>query len=91
VEQGLSGTIFEIQVDGRTVTAMPGDSVAAALLRAGVTTFSQARASRPLSIFCGMGVCFGCLVSIDDLPDQRACVTTARPGMRVQTQLAEVI
>ena len=31
--------------------------------------------------FCGMGVCFDCLVCIDGLPNQRACMTKVRAGM----------
>ena len=38
-------------------------------------------------VFCGMGVCFDCLVVIDGEPSRRACVTFAREGMRVETQV----
>jgi hypothetical protein len=34
-----------------------------------------------------MGVCFDCLVTIDDQPDQQACMTSVRAGMRVERQL----
>jgi hypothetical protein len=33
-----------------------------------------------------MGVCFDCLVTIDDQPNQQACMTLVRPGMRVERQ-----
>jgi aerobic-type carbon monoxide dehydrogenase small subunit (CoxS/CutS family) len=38
-------------------------------------------------VFCGIGVCFDCLVVIDGITNQRACLIEARPGMKVQTQV----
>ena len=40
----------------------------------------------PRGIFCGMGVCFDCLVVVDGIPNTRACVTWAREGMVVARQ-----
>lgn len=80
-----AGFDFQIEIDGRPLTAHAGDTVAAALLRSGVFVFRHTTSSKPRGIFCGMGICFDCLVTIDDLPDQRACITAARPGMRVST------
>jgi predicted molibdopterin-dependent oxidoreductase YjgC len=76
---------FAIHVDGRLVNAEPGQSVAAALLAAGIFTFRLTAGGRPRGIFCGMGVCFDCLVTIDGLADQRACITPVAPGMRIET------
>ena len=41
----------------------------------------------PRGVFCGMGVCFDCLVVIDGEPSRRACVTFVTEGMRVETQI----
>ena len=76
---------FDIEVDGRLVPAEPGQTVAAALIGAGIAVFRYTPSGAPLGVFCGMGVCFDCLVTVDGLADQRACVTPVRPGMRVQT------
>jgi aerobic-type carbon monoxide dehydrogenase small subunit (CoxS/CutS family) len=38
-------------------------------------------------VFCGIGVCFDCLVVIDGITNQRACLIEAKPGMKVQTQV----
>jgi predicted molibdopterin-dependent oxidoreductase YjgC len=80
---------FAIEVDGRLVPAAPGQTVAAALIGAGITVFRHTPADAPRGIFCGMGVCFDCLVMVDGLADQRACITPVRPGMRVQTGSTE--
>lgn len=38
-------------------------------------------------LFCGMGLCFDCLVCVDGRPGVRACVTAVRDGMRVDRDL----
>jgi sarcosine oxidase subunit alpha len=35
--------------------------------------------------FCGMGVCQECRVTVDGLPDQRACMLLVRDGMEIAT------
>jgi aerobic-type carbon monoxide dehydrogenase small subunit (CoxS/CutS family) len=41
---------------------------------------------RPRGLFCGIGICFDCLVIIDGVPNQRACLVPAERGMAVSTQ-----
>jgi|GEM_PF-165296 len=61
-------------------------SLAAALLAAGVTRFRNSTvSSAPRAPYCMMGVCYECLVEIDDVPSQQACLTQARKGMRIRT------
>ena len=84
VERGLA---LHILVDGRHVAAYKGESIAAALFAAGVRiTRWTARAGEPRGYFCGMGVCQDCLVTVDGLPNVRACMTPVREGLRVETQ-----
>jgi aerobic-type carbon monoxide dehydrogenase small subunit (CoxS/CutS family) len=61
--------------------------VAAALLAAGKRSLRVTpRRGEPRGLFCGMGVCFDCLVEVDGRPSVRACRTTVKAGMRVETQ-----
>lgn len=78
--------------DGKRVTAFKGESVAAALLAAGerVLRVTAGRGS-PRGIFCGMGVCYDCLMVIDGEPSRRACITLVMPGMKVETQQGQGI
>ena len=72
------------EVDGTAVAAAPGDTVAAAMLAAGISVFGTAPIDgTPRSPYCLMGVCFGCLVQIDGEPDRRACMEPVREGMRI--------
>jgi ferredoxin len=62
-----------LRYDGVDVEVREGETIAAALFRAGL----QPR------YFCGIGVCFACLVTVNGLPAQRACLVEAHPGDEV--------
>ncbi|HEX5541391.1 MAG TPA: (2Fe-2S)-binding protein [Micromonospora sp.] len=73
--------------DGRRIEFRPGQSVGAALVNVGMRSWRRTRLTgRPRGIFCGIGVCFDCLVEIDGTPNQRACLIPARAGMVVRRQ-----
>lgn len=80
------GEEVHLTIDGREVTAYSSEMVAAAMLAEGVTTFRHTRQGDGRALFCGMGVCFDCLVVIDGVPNLRACMTRVREGMTIQTQ-----
>ncbi|GLV75422.1 (2Fe-2S)-binding protein [Streptomyces hygroscopicus] len=78
---------FAFTFDGRSVRAEHGQSVAAALIAAGHRSWRHTRAEgRPRGVFCGIGVCFDCLVTINGTPNHRACLVEVRPGDVVSTQ-----
>jgi thioredoxin reductase len=79
------GEPAQLVVDGRTVAAAAGDSLAAALLDAGIRTCRIAGNGDPRGVFCGMGVCHDCVVVVDGTP-LRACMTAVRDGMRVDVE-----
>ncbi|MFF0204011.1 (2Fe-2S)-binding protein [Streptomyces sp. NPDC005017] len=84
---GAAPDTFEITFDGRTLAALPGQSVAAVLWAAGVLAWRTTRTGgRPRGAFCGIGHCFDCLVTVDGRPNLRACLVPARPGDTVTTQ-----
>lgn len=73
-----------IRVDDRAIEALPGESLVAALLASGCTTFKRSpRADSPRGPFCLMGVCQDCLVEIDGRP-ALACQEVVRAGMVVR-------
>ena len=78
---------FTLRIDDREVEALPGQTIAAALWRAGIVSWRYTRSSgKARGVFCGIGVCFDCLVTVNGRPNQRACLTPARPGDLVRTQ-----
>lgn len=73
--------------DGDVVTFRPGQTIGAALLAAGTRSWRTTRwRGRRRGLFCGIGVCFDCLLTVDGVADQRACLVEARDGMDVRTQ-----
>ena len=83
---GAEGVAFTI--DGKRHTGRPGDTVAAALLAAGVETCrTSAVGGVPRAPYCMMGVCFECLVTIDGVGNRQGCLVPLVEGMRVETQI----
>src|SRR5437588_7386215 len=78
-----------ITLDGVAVEAQEGDTVAAALLRAGITTFTRSiKYHRPRGPFCLQGSCGQCLMRIDGAPSLLACRVLAEEGMICERQNA---
>ena len=77
--------------DAKPVDGYEGESLAAALTAAGIMELRRTRTGAPRGIFCGMGVCFDCLVVVDGRPGQRACLTKVEAGLRVQPQPHEFV
>ncbi|HTZ38422.1 MAG TPA: (2Fe-2S)-binding protein [Stellaceae bacterium] len=76
-------------LDGAPCAAAAGDSVAAALLAAGIAEFSAApRHGAPRGPYCMIGQCYGCLVEIDGMPYRQACLTPVAEGMQVRRMTA---
>jgi predicted molibdopterin-dependent oxidoreductase YjgC len=76
--------------NGQAIEAFEGETVAAALLAAGRTMLRRTpRYGMPRGLFCGMGACFDCVMSIDGRSNQRACLTPVIDGMRVEILLPE--
>ena len=70
--------------NGTAIPVRSGQSVAAALLDAGIRRLRLSpRASTPRGAFCMMGVCQECVVRVDGRLVQ-ACLTECRPGMVVE-------
>jgi aerobic-type carbon monoxide dehydrogenase small subunit (CoxS/CutS family) len=76
-----------LTVDGEPLEARAGESVAAALWAAGRRVLRRTgRRGEPRGLFCGMGVCFDCLMTIDGRRNVQACLMPVAEGMRVETQ-----
>ena len=84
---GDKGATLILKVDGREIRARDGDTVAAALLAAGIKHIRTTPVSgAPRAPYCLMGVCFDCLVMIDGVGSRQACLVPVREGMTVETQ-----
>ena len=74
-----------IWVDGEPVEAVEGEPIAAALLAAGRHVFRHTpRRGEPRGVFCGIGRCTDCVMTVDGVPNVRTCVTPVKDGMIVE-------
>ncbi len=70
-----------ITVDGVPVGGRAGQSIAGVLIGAGEQAWrTTSFASAARGVFCGIGVCFDCVVEVNGLADVRACLRRARDG-----------
>lgn len=80
---------IRISLDGEPIEAQEGDTVAAALLRAGITTFTRSiKYHRPRGPFCLSVTCGQCLIQVDGVPSLPACRVRAQEGMECVRQNA---
>lgn len=80
------GKSIEVTVDGRRVQAFEGELVSTVLQAEGIAVFGHKhKTGRPSSLYCGMGVCYECLVTINGTPNLRACQTYAADQMTIET------
>ena len=74
-----------VKINGATVEVPDGATVAAAILLHGESTFRLSRNGEPRGPLCGMGICFECRVTIDQVPHARSCQILCRAGMEIET------
>lgn len=77
-----------LRFEGAEIPARAGETIAAALTRAGVRVFRETRGGAGRGLFCGMGVCQDCLVEVDGQANQRACMTSVAGAQEVRRQAA---
>ncbi|MFT4767326.1 MAG: NADPH-dependent 2,4-dienoyl-CoA reductase/sulfur reductase-like enzyme [Glaciecola sp.] len=85
-ESYIMSDLLTFSFDGEPLIARRGQSLAAALSDAGERIFRYTDKGSARGIFCGMGVCQDCLVTVDGVPNQRACMTIVKADAEVRRQ-----
>jgi predicted molibdopterin-dependent oxidoreductase YjgC len=76
----------KISVDGNTIEAFEGESIAAAMYAAGMRVHrTTPKNDEPRGIFCNIGRCTDCIMKVDGQPNVRTCVTRVKDGMVVES------
>lgn len=77
--------VVTITVDGVSINAERGESVAAVLLRmSDVWARHNPATGTRRAPYCMMGVCFECMAEIDGVPSLQTCLQTVKDGMVVK-------
>jgi aerobic-type carbon monoxide dehydrogenase small subunit (CoxS/CutS family) len=72
--------------NGQEIEFEEGQSIAAALINCDKRELRSTRFGKePRSIFCGIGICFDCIVVINGVGNQRSCLIEAHDGMKVES------
>ena len=78
--------VNSLDFDGTPVPFTPGQTIGGALAGAGIVSWRTTRRDHaPRGLFCGIGVCFDCLVTVDGMRSQRACLVEACAGQHVRS------
>ncbi|WP_433680296.1 (2Fe-2S)-binding protein [Nocardia sp. CA-119907] len=75
-----------IVVDGTKMRGVYGQTLASVLLAGGHSHWRTAPNGGPRGVFCGIGICFDCVATVNGVPDIRLCRRPARDGDNVATQ-----
>ena len=88
IESGITrGKEIEIFVNGQPVRAFEGETIGAALAAAGIRELRRTEQLKdPRGLYCCMGTCHGCLVTVDGQPSLRACITPVQAGQQITLQ-----
>lgn len=86
IEHGVErGPEIRLTVDGESVTARAGETLASILLLGGRSAFYRTPGGQPRAPFCNMGTCFECRVHVGGRGWVLACMSPAESGMAVHT------
>lgn len=81
-------SLISLTINDKPVTVPEGSTLWAAMALTGETATRISPVTRQLrSAYCAMGICFECMVEIDGMPNQQACLTQVREGMSVNCQV----
>ncbi len=84
LERGVKrGKKVRIFVDGQPVPAYEGETIATALLAAG-RFVSRTINDQPLGVYCNIGICHSCVMTVDGVPGVRICRTPVSDGLQVE-------
>jgi len=73
--------------NGENFKGVEGQSIAAALMATGIRELRKTRFNEePRLIFCGIGICFDCVVIVDGVANQRACLVEIVDGAKIESQ-----
>ena len=88
IDSGITrGKEIEVHIDDHAVRAYEGESIGAVLEAIGMRQVRRAPQYKdPRGLYCAMGLCHGCLVTVDGQPNIRACMTLVQSGQKITLQ-----
>jgi sarcosine oxidase, subunit alpha len=80
-------TPISFTFNDKTYSALEGDTIASALLSIGLRLLRyHDESGTPRGIYCNIGHCFECRVTVNSIEVTRACLTPVLDGMRIESR-----
>lgn len=80
-------TALALTFDGAVLQGEVGQTIAGVLLANGITSWRTSSVDgRPRGLFCGIGICYDCILSVNAERDVRACQRRAVDGDVIRSQ-----
>lgn len=87
VDSERRGTPVELRIDGKPVQGRAGETIGSLLAAIGRRCVRRSpHRHDPRGVYCAMGVCHECLVTVNGRPNVRACVTAIEAGQEITLQ-----
>ena len=84
--QKVDITIF---IDENPINAVSGETVAAVLLRQNICAVHTCPNGEPRGPYCMMGVCFDCMVTLENGQSEQACQIDATEGLKIYLPISD--
>ena len=82
------GRQVQIILNDKPVFTYEGELVSTVLQSEGIHIFNRKhKTGKPAGIYCGMGICYECLVNVNGVANTRACQSPIEEGMTIHTEL----
>jgi predicted molibdopterin-dependent oxidoreductase YjgC len=76
-----------VTVDGKPFKALRGEVIAAVLMANGIMVHRHTtKTHKPRGVYCGIGQCTDCVMTVNGKPNVRTCITPVEEGMEILTQ-----
>jgi len=76
-----------VTIDGKKYEAVKGEVIAAVLMANGIMVHRHTtKRHEPRGIYCGIGQCTDCVMTVNGKPNVRTCITPVEEGMVIETQ-----
>ena len=79
------GEQIEFYFNGQPIKAFKGETIATALMAAG-NMVARKIDGQPLGVYCNIGVCLSCLMTLNSVRSVRVCRSPVTEGCQVETQ-----
>ena len=76
-----------VTIDNKPYEAKRGEVIAAVMLAHGLRVHRHtAKLGEPRGVYCGIGQCTDCVMTVNGVTNVRTCITPVEEGMVIQSQ-----